>query len=108
MNLPTVGKLELAVLLTVARHDGDAYGVSIRRELASRTGRDHALGAIYTTLQRIEQKGLVVSGLSEPAAKRGGRARRCYRITGLGTRVIREAQEVEKALWSGLPSWGSA
>jgi DNA-binding PadR family transcriptional regulator len=108
MTLPTVGELELAVLLTVARLAGEAYGASVRRELVARTGRDHALGAIYTTLQRIENKGLVVSSMSEPAAVRGGRARRCFRITALGSRVIRDAHNVRSALWKGIPTWSTA
>lgn len=108
MKLPTIGELELAVLLTVVRLDGQAYGVSIRRELATRTGRDHALGAIYTTLQRIENKGLVVSSMSEPTAVRGGRARRCFRVTNLGSRVIQHAHNVNSALWKGVSEWSPA
>ncbi len=108
MELPTIGELELAVLLTVARLDGEAYGVSIRRELAARTGRDHALGAVYTTLQRIENKGLVVSSMSEPTAVRGGRAKRCFRVTSLGSRVIQHAHTVNRALWKGIPAWSPA
>jgi DNA-binding PadR family transcriptional regulator len=107
MPLPTVGHLELAVLLTVARLGPEAYGASIRRELTGRTGRDHALGAIHTTLQRIEDKGLVVSMMSEPIAVRGGRARRCFRVTNLGSRVIRHARTVESALWQGIPNWST-
>lgn len=108
MRLPTVGELELAVLLTVARLERDAYGASVRRELAARTGRDHALGAIYMTLQRIETKGLVVSSMSEPTAVRGGRARRCFRVTSLGARVMRHAHDVKNALWEDLPAWSRA
>jgi PadR family transcriptional regulator PadR len=108
MELPTVGELELAVLLTVVRLDGEAYGANVRRELAARTGRDHALGAIYMTLQRIEAKGLVVSSMSEPTAVRGGRAKRCFRVTSLGSRVMRHAHGVKSALWKDLPAWSRA
>ncbi len=104
MNLPSLGELELAVLLTIARLDADAYGANVRRSLLERTGRDHAVGTIYTTLERILAKGLVVSTTSEPIAARGGRSRRCFRLTNLGAQVLRNARQVNVALWKGVPA----
>src|SRR5215211_2388643 len=94
MKIPSIGDLELAVLLTVARLGDDAYGASVRRALSERTGRDHSVGAVYTTLQRIEEKGLVTSSLSEPTAVRGGRSKRSFRLTNLGSRVLQHARSV--------------
>ncbi|MEO8620639.1 MAG: PadR family transcriptional regulator [bacterium] len=103
MTPPSVGELELAVLLTIARLGPDAYGASIRRSLLERTGREHAVGTMFTTLQRIEAKGLVVSSTSEPTAVRGGRARRCFQLTKLGARVLQDARQASAALWKGVP-----
>ncbi|MEP7002371.1 MAG: PadR family transcriptional regulator [bacterium] len=103
MTLPSVGELELAVMLTIARLGANAYGASIRRTLLERTGRDHAVGTVFTTLQRIEAKGLVVSSISEPTAVRGGRAKRCFQLTRLGAQVMQDARQVNAALWKGVP-----
>ena len=97
-----LGPLELTILLAVARLGEGAYGLAIRRDLASRTGRDHSVGAIYTTLGRLEAKGLVASRTSEPLPVRGGRARREFRITGAGAAALREAQRVATSVWAGV------
>lgn len=102
MSRPSVGSLELAALLAVARLGEDAYGLAIRRDLAERTGRDYAVGAIYTTLRRLEDKGLVRSRASEPLPVRGGRSRRQYALTGAGARAIRDAERRAASLWSGV------
>jgi DNA-binding PadR family transcriptional regulator len=103
MKPVSIGELELAALLTVARLGVDAYGASIRRDLSERSRRDHSVGAIYTTLQRLEDKGLITSMMSEPTAVRGGRARRCYRVTGAGERALHRERDVRTALWKGVP-----
>jgi DNA-binding PadR family transcriptional regulator len=103
MRPPSLGELELAALLTVARLGDDAYGASIRRDLSERSHRDHSVGAIYTTLQRLEDKGLITSSMSEPLAVRGGRARRCYRVTAAGERALNHERDVRAALWKGVP-----
>lgn len=102
MSTPSIGSLELAVLLAVTRLGGDAYGLAIRRDLAERTGREYAVGAIYTTLQRVEDKGLVTSHASEPLLVRGGRSRRHYALTGAGTRALREAERHAASIWAGV------
>ena len=102
MSIPTVGRLELAALLTVARLGDDAYGLAIRRDLAARTGRDYSLGAVYTTLQRLEDKGLLKSWMTDPLPIRGGRSKRNFALTGLGTRALRAASKDTAALWSGI------
>ncbi|MEP6492138.1 MAG: PadR family transcriptional regulator [bacterium] len=101
---PTIGELELAALLTVARLGHDAYGASIRRDLSARAERDYAVGAIYTTMQRLEDKRLVTSSMSEPTAVRGGRAKRCFRLTALGGRVLAQQRQMKEALWKGVPT----
>ena len=99
---PTLGSLELAALLTVARLGDEAYGLAVRHDLAERTGRDYSVGAIYTTLQRLEDKGLLKSHASDPLPVRGGRSRRHFTLTGAGARAIRDAERQAASLWAGV------
>ena len=98
----SMGNLELATLLAVARLGDDAYGLAVRRDLVERTERDHSVGAVYTTLQRLEDKGLIKSHASEPLPVRGGRSRRHYTLTSAGTRALRDAKREATAMWSGV------
>ena len=102
MTPPTLGSLELSALLAVARLGDDAYGLAVRQDLSERAGRDYSVGAIYTTLQRLEDKGLLASRASEPLPVRGGRSRRHFRLTGAGTRAIRNAERQAKSMWAGV------
>ena len=102
MPTPALGSLELSVLLAVARLADDAYGLAVRRDLAERTGREYAIGAVYTTLQRLEAKALLTSRASAPLPVRGGRSRRHYTLTGAGARALREAERQAAAAWAGV------
>ena len=102
MSKSSLGPFELATLLAVARLGDDAYGLAIRRDLAERTGRSYAVGAIYTTLQRLEDKGLLDSHASEPLPVRGGRSRRRFRLTGAGVRALRDAERHAASIWAGV------
>ena len=104
MRIPGIGDLELAVLLSVARNGDEAYGAVVRRDLSARANRDYAVGAIYTTLQRLEDKKLVTSVMSEPTAVRGGRATRCYRLSTAGSKALRRERELASSLWKGVPA----
>jgi PadR family transcriptional regulator PadR len=98
----SLGTLELSALLAVSRLGDEAYGLAVRQDLSDRTGRDHSVGAIYTTLQRLEDKGLLASRASEPLPVRGGRSRRHFRLTGAGARAIRDAQSQARSMWAGV------
>src|SRR5688572_18261885 len=90
-SAPSVGELEHLLLLAVlqCQRDGtDAYTVPIRQQLVERTGRAIARGAVHTSLDRLEHKGLVTSAMGEPVAIRGGRARRYYTVTALGLKAV--------------------
>ena len=100
----TLGQLELTVLLAVARLSDDAYGLAIRRDVSTRMGRDYSVGAVYTTLQRLEDKGLLRSRSTEPLPVRGGRSRRQFTLTANGSRALREAERVAASVWAGIPS----
>jgi len=101
MTTRSVGEFELAVLVCVSSLGDDAYGAAVRRAVSDRLQRDCAVGAVYTTLQRLEDKGFVNSWVSEPTPVRGGRAKRCFAVTAAGGRVLRDAQATHRRLWSG-------
>lgn len=83
-----LGEFEIYVLLAVKRLGADAYGITIRRAIDERTARDVAIGAIYATLGRLEDKGLVRHTVSDPQPVQGGRSRKCYRLTQAGERAL--------------------
>jgi DNA-binding PadR family transcriptional regulator len=98
----SLGALELSTLLAVARLGEEAYGLAVRHDLSERARRDYSVGAIYTTLQRLEDKGLLASRASEPLPVRGGRSRRHFRLTGAGARAIRDAERHAASMWAGV------
>lgn len=97
-----LGEFEQLILLAVLRLGDDAYGVTIRREIEECGGRESSLGAVYTTLDRLEQKGWVESRLSDPTPERGGRSKRLYRPTAQGIEAVRRTQETFRRLTKGL------
>lgn len=102
MPTATLGALELTTLLAVARLKDEAYGLAIRRDLAARTGHDYSVGALYTTLQRLEDKGLLTSRHSDPLPVRGGRSRRHFTLTGAGARALRGAERHAASIWADI------
>lgn len=103
MGTPELGRLQLAVLMAVGTLGDEAYGLGVRREVSDVRGREYSVGAIYTTLSRLEEKGLVESWETEPRPERGGRARRQYELTAAGRSAIREAERVAARLWDFSP-----
>lgn len=95
-----LGALEQVVLLAISHLQGEGYGVSIREEIAQRTGRVVAVGALYTTLHRLEQKGYVTPREGEPTPERGGRAKRFYSITRSGTSALLHSRRTIEAMWN--------
>jgi PadR family transcriptional regulator, regulatory protein PadR len=85
------------VLMAVVALDEDAYGVSIHDRLSA-AGAETSLGAIYTSLERLEQKELVTSRLGEASRSRGGRRKRMYRATPRGRKVLRQTQAARERL----------
>lgn len=97
-----LGEFEQIVLLAVARLDGDGYGMSIRREIESRTGRGVSIGAIYATLERLQRKGYLASrgGASTPV--RGGRARRHFALEPKGADALLQSRGMMDNMWDGV------
>ena len=97
-----LGEFELMVMLTVLRLGDDAYGVPISREIERQTGRDVAFGTVYSTLERLQEKGFVCSVLGDATRERGGRAKRYFRVTTPGLRTVRETKQGLIRLWRGV------
>ena len=97
-----LGSLEHIVLLALVRLEANAYGMTIRREIEERTGRNNSIGAVYATLDRLEAKGYVRSYLGEPTAECGGRAKRLFRIEADGELALRASQEAIRRMTLGL------
>ena len=99
---PTLGEFEQLVLLALVHLGSDAYGATVRREIEARTGREVAISAVYTTLERLEGKGFVRSRVGEPTAQRGGRRRRHFELLPAGARALKTAYEAFTGMTAGL------
>jgi PadR family transcriptional regulator PadR len=97
-----LGDFEQLVLLGVLRLDAEAYGAAIRQEIHARSGRDVSINAVYTTLDRLEAKGLLRSWVGEPTAQRGGRRRKFYALRPAGVTALRHAYHAFTAMADGL------
>ena len=97
-----LGEFEQIVLLAILRLGDQAYGVPIRQEIERRTGRALTVGALYRTLDRLEDKGYVASAFSDPTPERGGRSKRYFKIKPVGLRSLRASREALTAMWDGL------
>jgi len=99
-----LGELEHLLMLAILQCGDDAYTVPIRQVLADKSRRRIARGALYTSLDRLESKGLVTSRLGDPLAERGGRPRRYYAVTEAGVQAVRAARAAVANLSQGLES----
>jgi PadR family transcriptional regulator PadR len=97
-----LGSFEQAVLLAIVRLDDAAYGRAILKEVAARLERDVAAGAVQTTLDRLERKGLVRSRLGSGTPVRDGRARRFYTVQAEGFHALNEARRTHDSVWRGF------
>lgn len=97
-----LGEFEQLVLLAVLRLEDEAYGAGISRELREKAGRDASPGAIFTTLERLEARGLVRSRYGEPTPERGGRRKRYYRLRSAGQRALARSYTATIRMAQGL------
>jgi DNA-binding PadR family transcriptional regulator len=104
----SLGPFEQLVLAAILTLREDAYGVTIHAKVTELANpKPVSLGAVYITLDRLEDKGLVASWLSDPTRERGGRAKRCYRLEALGERALQESAVTAKRMWDGIVAvWG--
>jgi PadR family transcriptional regulator PadR len=97
-----LGEFEQIVLLALIRLGDDAYGMTVRREIEDRTGRNASIGAVYATLDRLERKGLLKSAIGVPTPERGGRAKRIFVITASGRKALQSAQQAFAKMREGV------
>ena len=106
MPRESLGEFEQLVLLAIlhlaAAGEDDVYGVPIVEKIEQRTGRSASRVAVYIALRRLEHKGLVNTWLGEPVAARGGKARRCVKVTRAGVNALRDARHAVDQMWRGL------
>jgi DNA-binding PadR family transcriptional regulator len=102
MSQDYLGEFEQMVLLSIMRLGESAYGLAIRDELERVAGRSPSSGALYTTLDRMEKKGLLASSMGEITRERGGRPRRYVRVTPEGQALLARSRSTLLALWDGL------
>lgn len=106
MPRESLGEFEQLVLLAIlhlgTEGQADIYGVPIADEIERRTGRLASRVAVYISLRRLENKGLVATWMGAPTAERGGKARRCVRVTETGLRALHDARRAMEQMWAGL------
>ncbi len=101
----SLGQFEQIVLTAVLALDDNAYGVTIHAKVEDLSRpRKVTRGAVYATLDRMEDKGLITSWLSEPTKERGGRSRRHYRLEKSGQQALRESARTAQRLFDVIAS----
>jgi PadR family transcriptional regulator PadR len=98
-----LAEFELCLMLAVAQMDAEAYGAALRREIEERTGRPVSIGAVYATLGRLGDQGLLQFEMSDPLPVRGGRSRKLYSLTADGRHALRTSTGMLKRMMEGLP-----
>jgi PadR family transcriptional regulator, regulatory protein PadR len=99
-----LGDFEQLILFALIRLGADAYGVTIRAQIEARTGRAVSPGALYTALDRLEKRGLVVSRLGDPTPQRGGKRKRLYTLQPAGERALARVYESMRLMANGVAS----
>lgn len=98
-----LAEFELYVMLAIARLEDEAYGAAIRKAIEERTGRPTSIGALYATLGRLSDKGLLRHHVSDPEPVRGGRARKYYHLTAKGKNALSHSTEMMLKMMEGVP-----
>jgi DNA-binding PadR family transcriptional regulator len=101
-----LGEFEYVLISAAARLGDDAYGTAIRSQIEKSTGRVCSIGALYTTLDRLEAKGLVTTWMGEATAQRGGRPKRMVGVTKQGAQAAAEFYRTIARVSRGL-SWAT-
>ena len=99
---PILGEFEQIVMLALLRLGSDAYGATVCAEIENRGGRGVSVSAVHTTLERLEQKGLVKSRMGEPSPQRGGKRKRHYEVAALGMRSLQASYRSIRSMADGI------
>ena len=97
-----LGEFEQIVLLSVVRLGAGAYGVPIRQEIEKRIGREVTIGALYSTLDRLEAKGYLHSWFADPTPQRGGRSKRYFQLLPAGLQALTDCKAMLDRMWRGI------
>jgi len=97
-----LGEFEQVILLSIMRLGDNAYGKTIRELLAELLARDVTVGALYATLERLENKGMVNADMGEPSNERGGRAKKYFKVTAKGEGALKRSKQALTVLWQDL------
>ena len=94
-----IGEFEELVLLTIASLGEEAYGVSVKEDIEERADRSISIGALHSTITRLEEKGFIKSRLGDPTQERGGRAKRFFELTHEGKVALHHMKNLRDELW---------
>ncbi|MCG7530279.1 PadR family transcriptional regulator [Psychrobium sp. MM17-31] len=97
-----LGEFEQFLLLSILKLGDEAYGTTIRQLLADKIERDVTIGALYTTLDRLEKKGFVTSKMGEATSERGGRAKKYFRVSALGEHALKRSKQALQVMWQDV------
>lgn len=103
MKETKLGDFEETLLLIVGILGEEAYAYKIAEEFETQLDRSVSIGAVHSTLSRLEDKGFLISEMGEPTAKRGGRRKRIYEISGEGEQALRTSRDIKLSLWKQFP-----
>lgn len=98
-----LGEFEEVVLLAVAIRTTDAYGAAVVNEIEQQLGRSVNLGSVHTALNRLEEKGWVISEMGGITAERGGRRKRLFVVTTAGRKALEEIRQLRNQMWDTIP-----
>ena len=107
MKETRLGEFEEVILLLVGILGQQAYAFNIAQEFETQTGRDISIGAVHSTLTRLEDKGFLKSEMGSATAERGGRRKRIYTITAYGKRALEAARDFRVSLWNQYPAFAN-
>ena len=99
-----IGEFEYLLITAAARLGDEAYGAAIREEIAATTGRSCSIGALYTTVDRLQTKGLIKTWMGDATPQRGGRAKRMVRVTPKGVKAAKDFYDTVTRVSRGV-SW---
>jgi PadR family transcriptional regulator PadR len=105
MKETRLGEFEEVLLLLVGILGEEAYAFKMADEFESQTGRSVSIGAVHSTLDRLEGKGFLNSEMGNSTAERGGRRKRIFKITALGKKVLKDSRDFKVSLWSQYPAF---
>lgn len=105
MKESKLGDFEETILLIVGILGAHAYAFKIAEEFETQTRRAVSIGAVHSTLSRIEEKGFLTSAMGEASSERGGRRKRIYTITAQGQRALEISRELKLSLWNQFPAF---